>query len=76
MPAGQKRTPDLITDGYEPPCGCQELNSGPLEEQAMLLTTEPSLLFNEICFSQSGVLVTSAFPKYVQHSGLHGPIAC
>jgi len=27
----------------EPPCGCWELNSGPLEEQSVLLTTEPSL---------------------------------
>ena len=43
MSAGQKRAPDLITDGCEPPCRCWELNSGPLEEQAMLLTTEPSL---------------------------------
>ena len=43
MPKGQKRAPDLFTDGCEPPCGCWELNSGPLEEQAMLLTTEPSL---------------------------------
>ena len=43
MPSGQKRPPDLITDGCEPPCGCWELNSGPLEEQAMLLTAEPSL---------------------------------
>ena len=43
MSAGQKRAPDLIADGCEPPCGCRELNSGPLEEQAMLLTTEPSL---------------------------------
>ena len=43
IPAGQKRAPDLITDGCEPPCGCRELNSGPLEEQAMLLTAEPSL---------------------------------
>ena len=43
MLAGQKRAPDLITDGCEPPCGCWELNSGPLEEQAMLLTAEPSL---------------------------------
>ena len=43
MPAGQKRAPDLITDGCEPPCGCWELNSGPLEEQAMLLTSEPFL---------------------------------
>ncbi|CAO2589349.1 hypothetical protein LEMLEM_LOCUS5366 [Lemmus lemmus] len=40
---GQKRIPDLIKDGCEPPCGCQESNSGPSEEQAMLLTTEPSL---------------------------------
>ena len=44
MPAGQKRAPDLITDGCDPPCGCWELNSGgPLEEQAVLLTAEPSL---------------------------------
>ena len=42
MPAGQKRAPDLITDGCEPPCGCWELNSGPLEEQSVLLTPEPS----------------------------------
>ena len=34
---------DLITDGCEPPCGCWELNSGPLEEQSVLLTAEPSL---------------------------------
>ena len=34
---------DPITDGCEPPCGCWELNSGPLEEQLMLLTAEPSL---------------------------------
>ncbi|CAO2600118.1 hypothetical protein LEMLEM_LOCUS10171 [Lemmus lemmus] len=40
---GQKRAPDLITDGCEPPCGCRELNPGPPEEQAMLSTTEPSL---------------------------------
>ena len=40
MPAGQKRAPDLITDGCEPPCSCWELNSGPLEEQT---TPEPSL---------------------------------
>ena len=32
-----------ITDGCEPPCGYWELNSGPLEEQSVLLTTEPSL---------------------------------
>jgi hypothetical protein len=34
---------DLIMDGCEPPCGCWDLNSGPLEEQLVHLTTEPSL---------------------------------
>ena len=36
----QKRALDPIT---KPPCGCWELNSGPLVEQSVLLTTEPSL---------------------------------
>jgi hypothetical protein len=39
----QKRAPGLIVGGCEPPCGCQELNSGTLEEQSVLLTDEPSL---------------------------------
>ncbi|EEQ62519.1 LOW QUALITY PROTEIN: hypothetical protein CBFG_06231, partial [Clostridiales bacterium 1_7_47FAA] len=34
---------DPITDGCEPLCGCRELNLGPLEEQSVLLTAEPSL---------------------------------
>ena len=47
MPSGQQRAPDLITDGCQPPCGCWELNSGPLEEQATPLTAEPSLQAQE-----------------------------
>ena len=43
LSACQKKASDLIIDGCEPPCGCWELNSGPLEEQPVLLTTEPSL---------------------------------
>jgi hypothetical protein len=39
----QKRASDPITDGCEPPCGCWDLNSEPLEEQPVLLTAEPSL---------------------------------
>jgi hypothetical protein len=39
----QKRASDLIMDGCEPPGGFWDLNSGPLEEQLVLLTTEPSL---------------------------------
>ena len=38
----QKRALDPITDGCEPPCGCWELNSRPLEEQSVFLTAEPS----------------------------------
>jgi len=30
-------------EGCEPPCGFWELNLGPLQEQQVLLTTEPSL---------------------------------
>jgi hypothetical protein len=40
---GQKRASGPITDGCEPPCGCWELNSGPLEEQSVLLTAGPFL---------------------------------
>jgi hypothetical protein len=39
----QKKASDLITDGCEPSCGCWDLNSGPSEEQSVLLTAEPSL---------------------------------
>ena len=31
-----------VTDSYELPRGCWELNPGPLEEQSVLITTEPS----------------------------------
>jgi hypothetical protein len=37
-------------DGCEPPCGCWDLNSGPLEEQSVLLTAEPSLQPPVVCF--------------------------
>ena len=33
----------MNADGCELPCNCWELNSGPLEEQSVLLTTEPWL---------------------------------
>jgi hypothetical protein len=39
----QKRASDPITDGCEPLCGCRKLNSGPLEDQPVLLATESSL---------------------------------
>jgi hypothetical protein len=36
-PVGQKRAPDHTIDGYELPCSCQKLNSGPLEIQELPL---------------------------------------
>jgi hypothetical protein len=39
----KKKVSDPITDGCELPCGCWDLNSGPLREQSVLLTPEPSL---------------------------------
>ena len=32
-----------VTDSCELPCGCWELNSGPLEEQSVCFSPEPSL---------------------------------
>jgi len=52
----QKRASDLITDGCEPPCGCWDLNSGPLEEQSVLLTTEPTLQASTSLLKQTVVL--------------------
>ena len=33
---------DLITGGFDPPCGCWDLNSGPSEEQSLHLLAETS----------------------------------
>ena len=56
MPELQKRASDPITDGCLPPCGCWELNSGLLEEQPVLLTTEPSLQPLHFIFETTKVL--------------------
>jgi hypothetical protein len=40
----------FVTDGCEPPCGCWDLDLGPLEEQSVLLTAEPSHQAREINF--------------------------
>ena len=34
---------ELLTDGGKPLCACWELNLGPLQEQQVLLTADPSL---------------------------------
>ena len=40
---GHQITSTGVTESCEPPCGCWELNPGPLEVQPMFLITEPSL---------------------------------
>jgi hypothetical protein len=42
-PEEDVRSPMGVTDGYELLSGWWELNTGPLEEQNVLLTAEPSL---------------------------------
>ena len=66
----QKRASDLITDGCEPPCGCWDLNSGPSEEQSVLLTTEPSLQ-PPTCFSKHLFSFSLAFISVEVFGGAH-----
>lgn len=48
---GSIRSPGtIVTCDYELPCGCKELEAGPLQEQRVLLMSVPSLqslLFSE-----------------------------
>lgn len=30
----------VVMEGYKPPCGCRNLNPGPLQDKPLLLTTE------------------------------------
>jgi hypothetical protein len=48
-----------IIDSCETPCGCWELNSGPLEEQSVLLTAEPSLQPPQFPFLKTILVVIS-----------------
>lgn len=43
VPAYQKRISDHIIDSSEPHRGCWELDTGPLQEQPVLLNSELSL---------------------------------
>lgn len=46
VPHGGFRSPGTgVTEGRELPCGRWEQNSGPLQEQQVLLTTKPALRF-------------------------------
>ena len=67
----QKRASDPTTDGHEPLCGCWKLNSGPLKEQSVLLTSELSLqssLFLKIINKIICLLMFSVFNQSCQIS--------
>jgi hypothetical protein len=75
----QKRALDPITDGCEPPCGCWELNSGPLEEQTVLLTAEPSLqpsiiiiFFKDLGFFMGMSVLPTCMHVHYMHACLQG----
>jgi hypothetical protein len=74
----QKRASDPIIDGSEPPCGCWELNSGPLEKQSVLLTAEPSLQPNHLVFKVNVSSPKSIYTdtcgniSIIKYSGLRG----
>ena len=57
-----KRASDSITDGCMPPCGCWGLNSGPLEEQSVLLSIEVSLR-PKLTSKKATILFTSLYHK-------------
>ena len=61
----KKRASDLIMGGWEPPCGCWDLNSEPSEGQSVLLTTEPSCWPNNIFLTHQEVLPLK------EYMGLH-----
>ena len=80
----QKSALDPITDGCEPPCGCWKLNSGPLEEQSVLLTAELSLqpllsVFNirkhfVVVFNDDVLCCLFETVSYVAQAGLESTI--
>jgi len=64
----QKRASDSITDGCEPSCGCWELNSGPLEEQSVLLTAESHLQPSKSLLPLPIHTFICAYLTYIIHS--------
>lgn len=54
-PLNQKRASDPTRDGCQPPCSCWGLNSGALEEQPVLSTSESSLLYPVLVFLWLGL---------------------
>jgi hypothetical protein len=71
LQAHQKRASVPITDDCEPPCGCWELNSEPLEEQSVLLTVEPSLHLH-LFFNTNLLIIFLIDPQHHVKPDWHG----
>ena len=67
MPAGQMRAPALVANGCESSYGCWKLNSGPLEEQSVLLTAELSLQPPNSSFKYKAKLLFFNIIKIIKH---------
>jgi hypothetical protein len=65
---------DPVTDGCEPPCGSWDLNSGPLEEQSVFWSTEPSLQLPYILFNNSNYSLKKNSSCTVRLSSMSSPI--
>jgi hypothetical protein len=63
-----------VTDSCEPPCGCWELNPGPLEEQPVVLTIEPSLQLNISVFSFKISISVFKVYSFINYFLRHGVI--
>jgi hypothetical protein len=76
----QKRASDLITDGCEPPGSFWDLNSGPLEEQSVLLPTEPpcqpSHAFLFLLFIFLNIYLFIICIIYILYDGCEPPCGC
>ena len=69
------RIQGVITGGCESPCGCWDLNSGPSEEQSVLLLTEPSHQPPLFQFELSLNSTKQSTPsKHFKRCTSHGPL--
>ena len=58
-----------VMNDCEPPCGCWELNPGPLQDQPVLLTSEPSV-HSQPSLSVTNFLLPEIFGMFIFHSCL------
>lgn len=75
LSAGQKKASDILIDGCDPPCGCREFHSSPLEDHAMFLTAHTSICPSPAVFSLY-LFVFSRQGYYVAFCSCPGSSSC